>query len=418
MFESQLDSNGKIDNFHPENSQLKETEAQLTKTLSLVRGILDSTAYGTIAVSYEGEVISRNKKFLEMWKIPDWLVLSKDSEECQNFFESQLKNPEVFRRSVWQISRESEAETYDILELKDARVFAQYSTPQRLDDKIIGRVWSIWDITELKKQIEEELEKNQGKVKTAQTIEKTRQLGELRSRFFSILCHKFRSLLNIISFSNSLLQRYVNKFDQRQLPYLDNVQTAVEQITGLLDEMVFFGMSEVGQIEFEPKPVDLANFCRELVVQIQPLSDGKQQTIEFVSHGNCKTVCVDKNMLHHILNNLLSNGIKYSPNGSKIKLEVFCDRERAVIQVKDRGIGISVTDQQQIFEPFFRGSNVDNIPGNGLGLAIAKNLAEIHNAKIEVESKVGMSTTFSLTLPVMRSGLFDPALSIPIPQSD
>jgi signal transduction histidine kinase len=401
MSESQLNSNGKLDNFHPENSQLKETEAQLTKTLSLVRGILDSTAYGTIAVSYEGEVLSRNKKFLEMWKIPDWLILSKDSEECQNFFECQLKNPEVFRRSVWQISRKSEAETYDILELKDARVFAQYSKPQRLDDKIIGRVWSIWDITELKKQIGEELEKNQGKVKTAQIIEKTRQLSELRSRFVSMLCHKFRSLLNIISFSNSLLQRCVNKSEEQQLPYLDNIQTAVEQITGLLDEMVFFGMSEVGQIEFEPKPIDIANFCRQLAVQIQPLSHGKQQTVEFASCGNCKWVCVDKNMLHHILTNLLSNAIKYSANDSKIQLEVFCDQQQTVIKVKNKGIGISAIDQPRVFDPFFRGSNVDNIPGNGLGMAIAKNLAEIHGGKIEIESKVGMSTTFSLTLPVV-----------------
>ena len=125
-----------FDNLHPEISQLKETESQLAKTLSLMRGTLDSTAYGTIAVSYEGEVLSHNQKFLEMWKIPDSLVLSKDSESCQNFFDRQLKNPEVFHRSVWEVSRESEAETYDILELKDGRVFAQYSKPQRLDDKI------------------------------------------------------------------------------------------------------------------------------------------------------------------------------------------------------------------------------------------------------------------------------------------
>ena len=88
--------------------QLKQTQSQLAKTLSLVHGTLDSAAYGTIAVSYEGEVLSHNQKFLEMWKIPDSLVLSKDSEECRNFFDCQLENPEVFRRSVWEVERESE----------------------------------------------------------------------------------------------------------------------------------------------------------------------------------------------------------------------------------------------------------------------------------------------------------------------
>ena len=395
-----LDRNGSINNLTQEISQLKETESQLAETLSLVRGTLDSTAYGTIAVSYEGEVLSYNQKFLEMWKIPDSLVLSKDSESCQNFFARQLKNPEVFHRSVWEVDRESETQTYDILELKDGRVFAQYSKPQRLDDKIIGRVWSIWDITELKQQTELELEKTQGKIETVQAIEEAKQLSELRSRFLSMLCHQFRSSLNVISFANSLLKRYANKRtdEDKKLSYLDNIQTAVEQISVLLDELLFFGKSEVRQIKFEPKPTDLDGFCRTLIAQMRPLSDGKQQTIDFFSSHNCKTTSIDKNILHHILTNLLSNAIEYSPNGSKIEFEVLYEKEQATIKIRDEGIGILKVDQQRLFEPFFRGSNVDSIPGNGLGLSIVKNLVEMHGGKIEVESKVGIGTCFSITL--------------------
>jgi signal transduction histidine kinase len=394
---------GSVNNLHQQISQLKKTEAQLAKTLSLVRGTLESAAYGIVAVSYEGEILSRNQKFLEMWKIPDSLILSKDSEECQNFFARQLKNPEVFCRSVWEISRESEAEAYDILELKEGRVFAQYSKPQRLDDKIIGRVWSIWDITELKQQTDSELENTQGKIETVQTTEEAQQLSQLRSYFLPMLCHQFRSLLNIISFSNSLLKRYENKWtNNKKIPsYFNNIQTAVEQINVLLDELTFFGKSEVGQINFKPKPIDLDGFCCTLVAQMKPLSDCKQQIIEFSSRRNCKTTCIDKNILHHVLTNLLSNAIKYSPNGSKIEFEVLGEKEQVIIEIKDKGIGISEVDQQQIFEPFFRGSNVDSLPGNGLGLSIVKNLVEIHGGKIEVESKVGIGTKFSLTLAVL-----------------
>ena len=274
-----FDRNSNINNLQQEIFQLRETESRLAKTLSLVRGTLDSTAYGTVAVSYEGEVLSYNQKFLEMWEIPDTLVLTKDSEECQNFFDRQLKNPEVFRRSVWEVSRESEAETYDILELKDGRIFAQYSKPQRLDDKIIGRVWSIWDISQLQQQTEDKLQKNKGEIETLQAIEEAKQLSELRSRFLSMLCHQFRSSLNVISFANSLLKRYAKRTDDKKLSYLDNIQTAVEQISLLLDEMSFFGRSEVGQVDFEPKPVDLADFCYTLTAQMQEFSDPKQQTI-------------------------------------------------------------------------------------------------------------------------------------------
>ena len=396
-----FDSNGSIRNLHLEISQLKETESQLAKTLSLMRGTLDSTAYGTIAVNYEGKVLSYNQKFSEMWKIPDSLVLAKDSESCQNFFAGQLENPEVFHRSVWEVERESEVETYDILELKDGRVFAQYSKPQRLDDKIIGRVWSIWDITELQQRTQEQIQKTKSKINTVEAIEEAKQLSELRSRFLSMLCHQFRSSLNVISFANSLLKRYSNKrTDDKKLSYLDNIQTAVEQISVLLDEMLFFGKSEVGQIDFQPKLIDLVDFCRVFIAQTQPLSNGKQQTIEFSSHCDCKSAYIDQNILHHILTNLLSNAIKYSPNESKIKIEVLCEKERAIIKIEDRGIGISEVDQQRLFEPFFRGSNVNGIPGNGLGLPIVKNLVEIHGGKIEVESKVGIGTSFSLSLPV------------------
>ena len=389
-----------INNLYQEISQLKEAEAQLTETLSLMRGTLDSAAYGIIAVSYKGEVISHNQKFMEMWQIPDSLTLSKDSEECRNFFARQLENPEVFRRSVWEVSRESDAETYDVLKLKDGRVFAQYSKPQRLYNKIIGRVWSICDITKLEQQTESEIQKTQSKTEAIQAIEEAKYLSELRSRFLSMLCHQFRSSLNVISFSNSLLKRYAKWTDDKKLPYLDNIQTAVEQIGELLNELVFFGKSEVGQIELKSEPIDLTDFCRKLAAQIKPLCDDKQQVIKFNSSFGCKTIYVDKNILHHILSNLLSNAIKYSPIGSTIQFEVFYQPEQAVIKIEDRGIGISTIDRQQIFEPFFRGGNVDDIPGNGLGLSIVKNLVEVQGGKIEVESEVGMGTTFLLFLAV------------------
>ena len=396
-----IDGNGSINNLYQEISQLRETESQQAKTLSLMRGILDSAAYAIIAVSYEGEVLSYNRKFLEIWDIPDSLTLSKDSEECRNFFNDRLKNPEVFCRSVWEVSRESEVETYDILELKDDRIFAQYSKPQRLDGKIVGRVWSIWNITEFQQQTKSEQQKTQGKIDTVLAIEEAKRLSELRSRFLSMVCHQFRSSLNVISFANSLLKRYANKrADDKKLSYFDNIQTAVEQISSLLDELVFFGKSEVGQIDFEPKPIDLDELCRTLIAQKQSISDGKQQTINFFSHHKCKAICVDRNILHRILTYLLLNAINYSPKGSRIELEVLCEKEQAIIKIKDKGIGILEVDRQRLFEPFFRGSNIDSIPGNGLGLSIVKNLVKIHGGEIEIESKVGIGTSVTVTVAV------------------
>ena len=394
---AQFDGNMSVSHLYQEIAQLKQTEAQLGESLSLVRGTLDSAAYGIIAVSFEGEVLNTNQKFREMWQIPDSMVLAK--QECQNFFKNKLKNPDAFCRSVWE-SRESEEETYDILQLKDGRVFAQYSKPQRLDERVIGRVWSIWDINEFKQRTDEDLQQTELATKLKRNIEETKQVSELKSRFVSMLCHQFRSSLNVISFSNSLLKRYVNKGREKDLTYLDNIQTAVEQISQLLDKMIFFGRSEVGQLKLEPELTDLDLFCRNLVAQMQPMGDSKKQVINFSSRGSC-TVCVDPTILHHVLTNLLSNALKYSPNDKQIDFELACE-EQVIFRIKDTGIGISTIDQKRLFEPFYRGSNIDHISGNGLGLAITKNLVDIHGGQIEVDSELGVGTTFTVTLPVSQ----------------
>ena len=393
---AEFDGNMSVSQLYQEIAQLKQTEAQLEESLSLVRGTLDSAAYGIIAVSFDGEVLNTNQKFLEMWQIPDSMVLAKE-QECQKFFKNKLKNPDAFCRSVWE-SRESEDETYDILQLKDGRVFAQYSKPQRLDQRVIGRVWSLWDITEFKQRTDEDLQQTESAAKLKRNIEEAKQVSELKSRFISMLCHQFRSSLNIVSFSNSLLKRYVNKWTgEKDLSYLNNIETAVEQISKLLDEMIFFGRSEVGHLKLEPESTDLDLFCRNLVAQMQPMSDSKKQVINFSSHGSC-TVCVDTTILHHVLTNLLSNALKYSPSEKSVEFELACE-EQVIFRIKDSGIGISTVDQKRLFEPFYRGSNIDHIPGNGLGLAITKNLVDIHGGQIEVDSELGVGTTFTVTVP-------------------
>ncbi|MGF1479824.1 MAG: ATP-binding protein [Cyanophyceae cyanobacterium] len=389
-----------IQRLNLEISQLEVAKTELSTTLSILRGTLDSAAYGIVSVSYEGEVLSYNRKFVEMWGIGEDLELSKESAECQRFFAERLRNPEVFRHSVWEVSRESDAESYDILQLKDGRVFAQYSKPQRLADQIIGRVWSIWDITQFKERTEAELQQTKQDIDAQKAIDEAKQLGELRSRFLSMLCHQFRSSLNIISFSNSLLKRYLDKWAGGQkIPYLDNIQIAVKQISSLLDDLVFLGKSEVGQLNFEPKPTTLNVFCRELTTQMKPMSDARQQSLNFVDRSRCQEAWVDTDLLNHIFTNLLANAIKYSPDGSTINFELDFEAEQVVFSVQDRGIGISAEDQQRLFEPFYRGSNVDDIPGTGLGLAIVSNLVQTHGGKIEVESEIGAGTTFKVTLP-------------------
>jgi PAS domain S-box-containing protein len=133
------------------SSAYKKKEAELESSLALLRSTFESSANGILAVNFEGEVLCYNQKFMDMWRLPSNVRLTKSCERAKAFFESQVKDIEVFRSSVWEMPAQLEIERYDLIELKDGRIFAHYSEPHRLDNKIIGRVWSIWDITESQK---------------------------------------------------------------------------------------------------------------------------------------------------------------------------------------------------------------------------------------------------------------------------
>jgi signal transduction histidine kinase len=106
-------------------------------------------------------------------------------------------------------------------------------------------------------------------------------------------------------------------------------------------------------------------------------------------------------LLRHILGNLLTNALKYSPAGSAVELQIFQEANELVLQVRDHGIGIPPEDMRRLFEPFYRASNVSNVNGTGLGLVIVKNSVEAHGGSLSVDSQVGIGTTFTVRLPAL-----------------
>ncbi|WP_138504688.1 scytonemin biosynthesis sensor histidine kinase [Nostoc sp. PA-18-2419] len=507
---------GARDYLQQEISELKAKEIELEASLSLLRSTLESTAIGIVVVNFEGDILSLNQKFLDMWQIPESLMLSKKCPQCKAFFEKQLKDPQAFSRLVWEVSSQSDFESYDILELNDGRVFAHCSKPHWLGGKIIGRVWSIWDITD-SKRTEEALRTNEARFRTLaettdastfliqgtrlcyvnraveqltgytkqelltgfdlrrlikskkrrhgrnqaeaanfeyqemniltkngterwlacavvmldgvldfggkpvemiasiditdykhaeinlnQALEKAKQLSELRASFLSMVCHQFRTPLNIVSFSNSLLKEEVDKRTQKKIqPLLDHIQIATEELSQMLDNILFFSKAESAKLNFDPKPLELVQFCHDIVAQMQMNVNQKQ--IKFISQENSSIACIDKKLLEPILKNLLDNAIKYSPGNLVVDLQLSWNKEKVIFQVQDRGIGISLMDQQRLFEPFFRGSNIDHIPGTGLGLSILKTLVDLHQGQVSVESEVDVGSTFTVMLPIMKS---------------
>jgi len=179
----------------------------------------------------------------------------------------------------------------------------------------------------------------------------------------------------------------------------------------MLDEVLLVGKAEARKLEFNPAPMNVIQFCRSFVEELQQGS-GREHTIIFTLQGlstegemesnssPCTAANLDKKLLQYIVSNLLSNAIKYSPVSSTIQLVLTCQDNQIEIQIQDEGIGIPEEDQLRLFEAFHRAVNVEGIPGTGLGLVIVKNAVDVHGGSITINSKVGEGTTFTVRLPL------------------
>ena len=217
----------------------------------------------------------------------------------------------------------------------------------------------------------------------------------------SIFCHQFRSSLNIIAFSNSLLKRNLlqpETSSDNTLSFTNNIQSGVEELSQLLDELIFYGRLEVKEVKSQPDLIDIDLFCCEIVSQMQAIAIDKKQTINYINNYNYSEACLDKKLLQPVLTNLFANAIKFSPENSTIDFKLNFQEQKIIFQIQDRGMGIPENDLPRIFEPFFRGSNVGEAKGRGLGLAIVKNLVEIQDGTIEVTTEIGIGTTFTITM--------------------
>lgn len=188
--------------------------------------------------------------------------------------------------------------------------------------------------------------------------------------------------------------------DDKKNKHLQQIQTSVSQMIQLLDDVLVIGKTDASKLEFKPVPLNLLELCRHLVEELQ-LNAGSQHTISFTHQGECTYVRMDENLLRRILTNLISNAIKYSPEGGQVIFDLSCHDEVATFCIQDWGIGIPLENQKELFTPFYRAANARKIKGTGLGLSIVKRCVDLHGGQISVESEVGKGTKFTVMLPLV-----------------
>jgi len=229
-------------------------------------------------------------------------------------------------------------------------------------------------------------------------LQKEKELNEMKSRFISMASHEFRTPLSTILSSVSLIDKYTTAEEQdKRQKHVHRIKNAVSGLTEILNDFLSLGKLEEGKIAAQPIEFDTSEFFTELISEMQMLAQNGQ--IIRLNCDGCGEVLLDKQLLRNILINLISNAIKFSPEGTVIEVAVTRSSQYLEIAVRDEGIGIPEEDQKHLFDRFFRGRNASTIQGTGLGLNIVTRYLDLLKGTIHFESKVKVGTVFYLRIP-------------------
>jgi PAS domain S-box-containing protein len=246
---------------------------------------------------------------------------------------------------------------------------------------------------------DEVIERKKAEEEARNSLEKERELNELKSKFVSIASHEFRTPLSTVMSSASLVQQYLDRKELEKVPkHVQRIKSSVNHLTGILNDFLSLGKLEEGKIEVIPESIHLADFLSEVNEEIDAtLKEG--QSLKIDCSPNLKDLTSDPRILRNILFNLISNASKYSAVGKDIHIKCTNVGGSVSFAIIDEGIGIPKDDYRHMFDRFFRASNAGNVQGTGLGLNIVKRYVELLNGTIEFTSEYGKGSTFTVNVP-------------------
>jgi PAS domain S-box-containing protein len=264
-----------------------------------------------------------------------------------------------------------------------------YGRPVQPGNPDAGRVWTFVDISGRK----------QAEAETLKALARERELVEMRTRLVAMASHEFRTPLATLLSSGEILDHYGDRLpsDERK-EVIDSITSAVKRLQAMLENVTHMGRAESLILKFQPSPTPLKELCRRIHSEMRSIDEGEHRLEHQFADAADEIWSLDAELLRTILTNLIGNACKYTPRDGLIRFTVERDANRLTFQVIDHGIGIPKSDLPRLFDNFFRASNVGQIAGTGIGLALAKRATETHGGAIHVTSEVGVGTTFTVTL--------------------
>lgn len=371
-----IDQRGTIESLNPAALKLfgYAMEEVLNKNISMLMPEPDKTAHDGYLENYKktghAHIIGTGREVRGLRKdgstFPFRLAVS----------EVQYENRKIYTGFIHDLSKEKEAEER----------LQEYAS--ELEGLVEERTKSLKKTVTALREAKEEV---------SLSLEKEKELNQMKSRFVSMASHEFRTPLSSVQLSSSLIEKYAAPFENKHIEkHVHKIKNAVGNLTTILNDFLSLERLEAGRVEPSFQTFDLVKLAEEITEEMQMIAKTDQNII-YQHTGLESEVLLDQNLLKNCMINLINNAIKYSGENTFIEFNTEVTATQCIVTIKDNGIGIPDTDQKHLFQPFFRAHNTGNIPGTGLGLNIVLRYATLMNGDLQFESKINEGTTFNLS---------------------
>ena len=244
---------------------------------------------------------------------------------------------------------------------------------------------------------------NLGKKIAIAEMRKIKEIDDFKSKMFANISHEFRTPLTLIKGFSSLLAN--NNLSKKEEELLEGIQDSNDQLLNLVNQMLDLAALDADRMELHYKNGDVIKFIKKSISLYKSYTDSNLQKIIFNSSVEELFMDFDDDKLQKILNNLVSNAVKFTPGGGTISIKIQKENNQLILKVSDTGKGIEKPNLDQVFERHFKTYDIDGNEGAGIGLALTKDLVTLMEGSITVESEQNTGTTFTVTLPIKNQAV-------------
>jgi signal transduction histidine kinase len=350
---------------------------ELQATTALQGALLDSTVDGICLSDADGNVLLSNAPLRRIsleFGLPPFGTVS----ERLLTLADRTTEPDRFKERMHALATNMEPSSDEFEFADSGRVFRGYTAPVwKGDGALLGRIWTLREVTS------------------------DRHLERLRDAFVAAVSHELRTPLTSISGFVEMLEDEEDSLGEAGRSYLDVIRRGTGRLQRIVEDLLLVAQIEADRLELHIGAADLSKIAAAAVEEARPTAQEKDIALDLQSNG-ALPLAADAGRLGQVLDNLVSNALKFTLPGGSVAVSVHGGDGRAVVEVADAGIGIPKDEMGQLFSRFYRASSATRraIPGTGLGLVIARAIVEAHGGSIALDSREGEGTKVTVSLPL------------------